>query len=263
MPYVKEGKSLKKKVLLLLPILLLMTGCDVNYELTIDETGFLEDTIIATDETENEQYNGSRLSDFLLSFSQSYIPSYFNPENYDSLQGGYQVGVEFYDIKEYLYNNDTGIEATYNFNSYDLHRSRAIKECFSEITIQKNEDVYRINTSRGCNAFKNYSLLENLTVRIKTDYNVIYHNADEVEDNEYIWYINKDNYQSTEINFTFNTVNQDLSDFNADNIPLDVRFEDVSAFAEQHPIIVIGIGFLLFIIILVILLRIGKRKKKN
>ena len=49
MSYVKEGKSLKKKVLLLLSILLLMTGCDVNYELTIDETGFLEDTIIATD----------------------------------------------------------------------------------------------------------------------------------------------------------------------------------------------------------------------
>ena len=251
---------MKKTFLIIIALIFLTSGCSVNYQLEISDETFKESSTIYTDSSQNEQYKDSSLSNFLLSFENSYIPSFFNSTNYDDLTGGEQANVEYYTIAKYINGNDIGIRSSYDFSAYNLYQSRMINECFKEISLQKNEDTYRLNTSTGCQAFTKYPLLDDVTIKIVTEYNVISNNADEVLDNEYIWHINKDNYQDIRLNFSFNTVNQDLSKFDPTNIPDEVYVNNIRNFAKEHQIEIIIFMFVLFIALITAII-IYKRKK--
>ena len=53
------------------------------------------------------------------------------------------------------------------------------------------------------NVFLTYPLLDDITISFKSDKKVYDNNADEVKNNKYYWYINKDNYKDKNIRISF------------------------------------------------------------
>lgn len=224
---------MSKKVLLLSILSFLLCGCSVNYNLKIDKN--LEEVTTISAKS-SEKYQESNLTDYLHSFLDSNITSYFNPDNADAEMGSMVDGIEYYDIK----NNDDGINVNGSFTLSDIYRSRVIKSCYNELSVQKNGDIYRINANDGCKAFDDYPLLDKVTIDLEIDYDVISSNADMVNNNHYIWELNSDNYESKNVSLVFST--KDLS--NIDN--KDDKEEDKEEkynWANENPLLVILITF--------------------
>jgi len=163
-----------KKIILLIIAVFFLTGCDAEYTLEISNE-VKENTKIYTLKTDESKYGDSFLKDFLNQQTLSNIPIYFNPSNYDELNGEKQEGVLYYDITSYEENAFTGIEANTDlFSLTSIVRSRAIKSCYEEVTIQKNNSLYRMNTNSTCKAFENYNVLYDREKELKIADKVIH-----------------------------------------------------------------------------------------
>ena len=208
---------MKAKIIGIIMIIFLLTGCDANYYGEISNNSFKERTTIIPDSSKKETIQNKNLESYLQSFVGTKIPSFYNADSYNGENEGEKEGIEYYEITTYQKDNRKGIQASYDFNLYTLYRSLAMKECFDEVNVQKNENIYRISTNNYCKAFDKYSLLENLTIHLFIDYDVIYSNADEVDGNHYYWYLNQENYRNKNVSLSFNTVTQDLSNFDPNN----------------------------------------------
>lgn len=254
-----------KKILLLIGGVFLLTGCEINYELTIDSMSLSEDTKIFTDINLYEEYDGSALSDYFDKFVNFSMPIYFNDENYDYYIGGNQPNVRYYNINNYLVNNYKGLELQNVFSFNDFYRSSMVKECFDELNVQNNNGIYLIRTSNKCKLFNSYSLLSQIKIVINTDLEIISNNADYVNGNTYTWIINRENYTNKSVRFSLTTVKDDLSNFDGnskDNSNVDDnKKDDIKNDSNKNEenkdntmliIIVIG-GFIvgLFVIIMI------------
>ncbi len=248
---------MKIKILGILVIILLLTGCDANYSAEIKENTFKEETTIIPNSSKTEKIQNKPLENYLQSFVGTKIPSFYNADSYNGENEGEKEGIEYYDITSY----QNGIQSSYSFNFYNLHRSLVIKECFDEINVQKNENIYRINTNNYCKAFDKYSLLDHLTIELVVDYNVIYANADQVEGNHYFWYLDTENYDHKNISLSFNIAQEDLSDFDPTNKEQNT---ELKKWLNEHSGIVILISFLIFgaMISLFLFIKVKVSKKK-
>lgn len=191
-----------KKILLLLSFTLLC-GCSVNYNLEISENDLLEKTTIMTDPSQKEMFNGEALV-AALDKSRNYSePIYFDSQNNNSYNNGIATNTKYYQIDNYQNANWQGLTATNKFDRDVFYRSQMVKYCFKELDYQSADNYIMLRTNNKCDAFDLYPLLENITINIKTDLNVIVSNADKVEDNVYTWVINRNNYQNKPIRLTY------------------------------------------------------------
>jgi len=126
--------KLKKIVILL--ILLLLTGCTVNYELELQENGIFKETITGT-VTKKELDNDGRTDENIYSYNlNSRTPLIRN-------QGMYNKKiVDKNDYKEFIY--------TYTFNNnYD--KSSIINTCYKNAIFSETKDLYYIDLSGDFN----------------------------------------------------------------------------------------------------------------
>ena len=86
---------MKFKVLIIILAIFIASGCDVNYNLIVKENTFQEETDIVSEN--NEVYQNQNLTNFLKTFTSSFIPSYYNPDNYDLENGDRKI--TFFDEK--------------------------------------------------------------------------------------------------------------------------------------------------------------------
>lgn len=204
-----------KKCLLGISFLVLLTGCEANYNLTITESSMVETVDISTTLNSTEMYQDRYLTEYLKDYENIYEPIYFNEKEYDYNVGGYQKGIRFYNTK-FETTDKQSLILSNTFSYHDIYKSSAIKKCFDEFNITKiDNNYYMIQTSNKCNAFDDYSLLSSVNIKVKTDLEVIASNADYVTNNIYIWTINRDNYQNKSINLSINTVKDSLEEFDS------------------------------------------------
>lgn len=239
---------MKAKIVVLVILAFFVCGCDVTYNITIDDRVVQEDFSLVSNS--NESYQNMPLDDFLKSFNEANIPLYFNPDHYDDLNGNKQEGISYYNI----HSVDSGINVKGEFTLLDIYRSSAIKACFDELSIQRNDSVYRINTSNSCKAFDDYPLLEQLTIDLEIGYDVISSNADQVSNHHYVWKLNKDNYDSKYISIVFSTTRLKNNDSDKDD-------EEKSGWANEHPLLVVLISFVSFFTILGVLIFVSRKMR--
>lgn len=257
------GKMNFKKIILIIIFLFGVTGCKVNYEATIENNQFIEKSTFIVDKNSTEKYGENKVIELLPNFIGSYIPSYYNPENYDDLNPGYQSGIEYYNIVSNNTLNEIGIDSNYSFDYYNFYRSRVIHECYSDINVQKNDSVYRVITNNGCQAFKKYNSLDAITIKININYDVIYNNADEINGNTYIWYLTKANADNKNIRFTYNTLKKDLSNFNANNTTNESKMNEIRSWADSHQVIIILGMMTLFLLTIIIIKKISLKQTRK
>lgn len=164
------------KKILMLPLLLLLTGCTVNYNLEINEDSLTE-TISGTVSKEEyelkKEYTSPPIAYSLINDPQKAI---------------YDNDSELY-IKNIRENNDN-FEYTFSYiynNNFD--KSSVINTCFENHEIYETDELYHINLSGQFYCL--YS--KNININVISNMKVINSNAKKVNGNTYSWTINKPN----------------------------------------------------------------------
>ena len=190
---------MKKKILILVFLVLFTTGCTCEYNLNIVDNNYSE-TITLTADNEQE----------LNSFNVNWKI----PTDKDEYGLGEKSGVTpkyQSDLYDYKLSNNTLI-FSHIFDKESITKSSAISNCYNMLNVDDYESTIMISTSSKLNCFNYYPELNKITVTIETDKEVISHNADYVNENKYIWYLNKNNTDKKPINMTIDNTSKEVQE---------------------------------------------------
>ena len=173
--------DMKRKILLLGLVLVGMTGCSVNYDVSID-SNFIEEMIEINaninDESELEYYENSKQNEFITYYDgeDHYYQTNFNDNYYR-----------------------TSLSYTYDdVIPYSL--SSAFHDCFSSSSIVTNGNRITIRATGFVCYNYNYTNLESLNVNVRiSDYDVVSNNASRINDNIYIWSMQNGQFPNIEL----------------------------------------------------------------
>jgi len=176
-----------KKILILI-CLLFLTGCSVNYEITLKNNKIKERlTIIETDQSLFDVRNDA---------------GWTLRESFEMLinEEKDEFSVEDYSIKSLNTDNQLGLEY-YSDSSKTLINSSIINQCYTNPTIEINDNIVSFYSGNEFTCYEYYDNLETINIVLNTNYKVISSNADSVEDNKYMWTITEDGNKNIEISY--------------------------------------------------------------
>ncbi len=162
---------MKKRYLILM--LLLLSGCTVNYNLDIEGNGIYKETITGTVTNEElDNNNSTDINDF------SYNLNFATPLIRD--EGEYAK--EIIDKKGYK-------EFSYSYvfdNNYD--KSNIINTCFSGVLLSDDDEFYYYDFYGPFKCL----YTDKININVTSKYAVIENNADKVNKNTYTWIIDNE-----------------------------------------------------------------------
>ena len=178
---------MKKRIIIISVLLLFLTGCTCEYNLTIDGDIYREEvSIIGTTTTEVSEFN-----------KKWEVPT--DKEEYN-VGLDPDATVEFSsDIYEYKLSGNT-LKFNHDFSLDEYQNSSAVSNCYDMLNVIKYGKNTLISSSSHATCFEKYPDIDNIKVSVKVDRNVTSHNADTVNGNIYIWNITKDNASTKSIN---------------------------------------------------------------
>ena len=223
---------MKRKIVLILSIVLL-TGCQVKYQLNFQDDSLIENITIELPKNEEKKINDIKKYEAYSVFDNVY-------------QKLYKV-----DYNEGITKFTANYQYTYNFNEF--RHALYIKNCFDAFSFVTNDDSYILSTSEGFKCmFVDYNKVDNVEIIINTNHEIIENNADEEKDGKLIWNINNDNAKEKSIYVKFGSVKT-----------LNI-FDKMLQFVKNNYLnfIVFGGLFLLVTVTIVIIIIIGKKNNE-
>ncbi len=181
---------MKKKILLFCSIFLL-TGCTLEYNLTIKKDSVTESIDVIYENTDENK----GIVENLKGIRQS---AFFNMN----------TGVtHYYDITED--SNEEQLKLNYNYTYVDpvqLQNSNAIGQCYYNKSVVKTEETLSITTSDEvtCLYKDGEKEADSIVIHITTDLEVLEENADYHQGHTYTWEVNEENYKHRPIKMVFN-----------------------------------------------------------
>jgi hypothetical protein len=192
-------------------MMIFITGCSCEYNLTIDDDTYKENIIVTgLDPDEIIEFNNAKE-----------IP--VDKNNYTVELEDSETEFDTYKYvltgNNYLYD--------YSFDIYNYSNSTAVSNCFKTLVAEEYEEDIIISTSTGATCFDKYPNLDNLVVNITVDREVESNNADKVNGKTYTWYINRDNASDKSINMILN--NEEVIDESVEDVEpiIDVQETDI------------------------------------
>lgn len=174
------------KKILSLSILLLLTGCSVSYNLIVEEDTFYETIkgrVLNSETKPTENQTDVNYMNYYLSTNQTVLIN-SNDIFYKKTLSKNNDSTDF--IYAYAYTKDT------------INNSRVLNECFENFKFTEENNLYHL-TAFG-DFYCDYA--DETEINIKTDYEVIYHNAESEKNGTYTWTIKKDNTKDLELYIT-------------------------------------------------------------
>ena len=188
-----------KKYLIIIIFLLLLTGCDVTYNITVDNnieelTNFYFEESDYNYDTYYDDYGGDNLPSY--SNINEFVDSIFN-KNYLAFDGNFN-NQELYNVQRI--NNGISLNYSYKYENFD--KSSILNYCGDIVEYQAVNDIVNISVIDFSNCFLQVygSHLNNLTINVKSDLKVLENNADEVNGNVYTWKMSKVNFYDKKLN---------------------------------------------------------------
>ena len=222
---------MKKKIFLILSIILL-TGCQIKYQLNFEDEKLIENISIQLPNSEEKKIND--------------IKKY---EAYSTFDNSFQT---LYEVKYSDDKNKFIANYQYIYNFEEFRHALYIKSCFDAFSFVTNNDNYILSTTEGFNCmFVDYNKVDEVEVIITTNHEIIESNADQVENNKLIWEINDENSEEKSIYVKFGKVEE-----------LNI-FEKIINFIKENLLVFIIFGGLLSIIGIGILIIVIIGKKNN
>lgn len=177
---------MKKIKIILIIACFILTGCSSEYNLEFSNDKIKEHIVATMSDSDvtTEQI------DQVASFEDPSIP-FINDDQYP-FPNNYDIK---YNKKVDKKANSTTVILDYEYSHEEFKNSRAYNSCFADKSFEETKKGYNLKFSGHF-----YCLYgDSVTINIKTNNEVISHNADKVSGNTYTWVINKDNAQDTNI----------------------------------------------------------------
>ena len=227
-----------KKLIILLVVAFLLTGCTVEYDLTINPDGTVNEKVVAEEITNRMKsktgINEKQSVKYLYQMFKRKKLNTFLSQKKDGEKTVATVTGSHKSVKAYTENFESDIvpEASYTE-----------KDGIVTLTL-KQEDVLSSNTSTGY-------VYDKITVNIKVPYKVVDNNADAVRRTLYTWHIDKDKKVKTiKISYNKNEL-LNTKTFTFGSIKFNVRYEFLT------------IGSIIFIVAVIALFVYINNKKNN
>ncbi len=167
-----------KKILLLF-IIILLSGCSVEYDLTINEDSSVNEKVVAKEVTNRMNSNTGVSGEQAI----NYLYEMFDREGLNTKLSSTTQGSTT--IATVTGNHSTFDDYINNFTS-DVFEEAKVERDGNLTTLIFDQSAYISSTStRGL-------IYDDITINIKLPYKVIDHNADSYKNNIYTWEIKKD-----------------------------------------------------------------------
>lgn len=207
---------MKKKILLLI-LLVFVTGCNAEYNIEIYNGEVREDMeFVSTDSSvwDSEVQYGLTYRDLLLASVRYPYPA-FNDTIVDEDDTIKLDGVEYYDNRLISDAGRLGQKLKYHkFTLDNFSESSIVNKCYQYFNVIEEGDNVVLSTSLKNLCFDEYPILDNITIKLKTNHKVVSSNADIVDGYHYTWNIDRDNKDDAAVLIT---IKKDEYIFNYEN----------------------------------------------
>ena len=185
---------MKKRILFVVLIIVLCSGCNANYKLTIKEDGTVDESVYASeDSTFYENYSKSSVGKVIGNLLSPYLDE-LNEKKYtvntkvNETNGGASISKTHDSIADYTRNSILYNQFTDKINYEEDGNKITIsaKGAFAKETQELG--IFNVDTS---------------TIMIELPYKVLENNADEVEGNIYIWKFTENDKEIREIRLVY------------------------------------------------------------
>ena len=215
-----------KKIILILFVVLL-TGCQIKYELNFNGDNLIEKINVKISNENERQINDLKKYTAFSIFD-------------NSTQKLYKT--KFNDGRSYF---TADYEYTYNFDEF--RHALYIKNCFDAFSFITDNDDYILSTSKGFKCmFVDYNEVDSVEIIITSNHEIIESNADELKNNKLIWNINDENAKDKQIYVKFGKL-KDLSFLEKKFNFIMNNILTISIFGGIFLILVVGVFIILFI----------------
>ena len=189
-------------------ILILITGCSVEYNLNIDSS-FSEHTVYIPESSEE-----------MIDGTQYRLPALFS-ESRLTYDNSNLKEIKYYNIKT-LKDNKFSFNFVYDDNQ--LNDSNIANSCYEFFSVDAKENEVSILTGNKFYCFDVYEELDSVTININSNYKVIQSNADKIVGKKHTWYITRENASNKPIIFVYDKSkkNMTIMQYLIDNVPLVV-----------------------------------------
>lgn len=222
------SSTMLKKIVLLLPLLLLITGCGSTYEIEFTQDDTIKDTIsIFEDNDKVERFTKKDEDDFLNKLLD------------------FERGYEHYKRELYTTEDITGYKYTYDFTYEEYDAMSQLRKCYEDLTLKVTDDKIELKTKGEFLCATYHKEMPYMEITIKSDYKIEDSNANTQDSNTATWKITKNNYKNTPIEITL-----DKTDINEEE-------EKEKEFPIKNIIIIV-----LFLIALIYILKNRKKYKQ-
>lgn len=224
--------KMKFKFLIIILSLFLISGCKAEYNFTINDESISENLFIYDSyDNLNNGNNDQKIEELALEFEDF-------ERGYDFYNSSRKLEKENRNRIGYRYNMDLDL------NEYDA--LSIVRKCYEKVEINKGEKI-TINTSDEFLCFDYYKDLDDVTIKMSTDFKEVETNSNLNSDGEYIWNITKETAQNSPIKISIDTTSKEQ---NSNSI----NFLKITIF---------GIVIITLLIIIFVILKINKKIKKN
>ena len=175
-----------KKILLFIVCIFMLTGCDIEYNLTIDNDSFDEKVTLSL---LKKDVSFEDMTNYL----KNKIP--ISNDRYET---------RFYEPSIDVHENSYDLVYDYSHDFNNFRNTLFVDSCYNDSKITRTDDKITIRSGKGfrCLNPDNGLITDNVKINITTKLEVLDNNADEVNGNTYTWNINFNNVQNKEVNIT-------------------------------------------------------------
>ncbi|MGN0966624.1 MAG: hypothetical protein ACI4OP_03410 [Candidatus Coprovivens sp.] len=204
------SSTMLKKIVLLLPLLLLITGCGSTYEIEFTQNNTIKDTIsIFEDSDKVERFSKKDEEDFLNKLLD------------------FERGYEHYKRELYTTEDITGYKYTYDFTYEEYDAMSQLRKCYEDLTLNVTDDKIELKTKGEFLCATYHNEMPYMEITIKSDYKIEDSNANTQNSNTATWKITKNNYKNTPIEITFDkndVIEEEEKEFPIKNIIIIALF---------------------------------------
>lgn len=248
---------MKIKILILIMLIFITCGCSADVTLNISN-GKIEENISV-----NYYFNEIDTKETAKKDLKQYYPAFYNVVITDE-EDIKKDGVEYYERLLTELGNGYNAKYKYTFDLLEYHKASTAKRAVKSLSIldDKNDKTITISTdSEGMLLFNNIPSLNNININIITSYKVVSHNADKVSGSMYTWNYSPSNNKKG-IYIVLQT-NEQIKENIISNPSIGKQKDEskVTKFANENPVAVIIIGFLLLFIIIFVISKISHVKR--
>lgn len=228
-------KNIKK--IIFFSFILFLTGCSVNYKLTINKDSTINEKVVAKENT-NRMKSKTNLDE---KQSVTFLTNIYNRNKLDIKTS----------TKSDNYN--TEVTAFLSYDSIEKYRDNFSSDVIKKVKVNRDGDIVTLTAKQSVKLDSNASrslIYDDITVQIEVPFVVIDNNADQVNGNTYTWYIKKDkDIKTIRIKYKDKEIKNSIK-INVKNKDINIKYEVIFSV-----VIVLSLG-LIFIIL-------NHKNKKN